>query len=575
MLMDNVINDIRKANDIVDVISSYVPLSKKGKNYFGVCPFHDDTNPSMSVSRDKQIYKCFSCGAAGNVFTFLMNYDHLEFRDALAYLGDKVGIKTGTVKVNKKSTKYDKLYEANSLATKYFQNNLSSTNGRKARDYLKKRGIDDNLIKRFEIGLSLVTNDDLTKLLTSKNYDLAMLNEIGLSNNSHDMYIDRIMFPLKDINDRYVGFSGRIYYEADTSKYINTKESPIFIKGEMLYNYVSAREVAREKKQIIIMEGFMDVIRAASIGIDNCVALMGTAMTHEQIKLIRKLSNNIVLCLDGDDPGLKAMLKNGELLLQDGVEVKIIKLPNNDDPDTYIINNGKESFINLIDNAISFSDFKLSMMKENVNFNNIEDKSRYINSVLREIAKIDDKVRIEIMLKDIAKEYDLSYNTLEKQLLEYKDKKEVNTKIVSTPKKVVKKDKYQKAIEQVLYLMLNNDWVINKVIKANLNYLDDKYRLLNAEILYYYNNYGRINVADFYTYIQDRDEVIQILNDILACDYNEDVEEDELEEYFKVIKSQSKKKEIERLTTLIKKEYDPLKQAEIANKIMELRKGEQ
>ncbi len=572
---NDIANEIRNKVDIVDIIGQRIPLVKKGKNYWGVCPFHDDTNPSMSVSRDKQIYKCFSCGAAGNVFTFLMNYDHLEFRDALAYLGDKVGIKTGTVKVNKKSTKYDKLYEANSLATKYFQNNLSSTNGRKARDYLKKRGIDDNLIKRFEIGLSLVTNDDLTKLLTSKNYDLAMLNEIGLSNNNHDMYVDRIMFPLKDINDRYVGFSGRIYYEADTSKYINTKESPIFIKGEMLYNYVSAREVAREKKQIIIMEGFMDVIRAASIGIDNCVALMGTAMTHEQIKLIRKLSNNIVLCLDGDDPGLKAMLKNGELLLQDGVEVKIIKLPNNDDPDTYIINNGKESFINLIDNAISFSDFKLSMMKENVNFNNIEDKSRYINSVLREIAKIDDKVRIEIMLKDIAKEYDLSYNTLEKQLLEYKDKKEVNTKIVSTPKKVVKKDKYQKAIEQVLYLMLNNDWVINKVIKANLNYLDDKYRLLNAEILYYYNNYGRINVADFYTYIQDRDEVIQILNDILACDYNEDVEEDELEEYFKVIKSQSKKKEIERLTTLIKKEYDPLKQAEIANKIMELRKGEQ
>ena len=572
---NDIANEIRNKVDIVDIIGQRIPLVKKGKNYWGVCPFHDDTNPSMSVSRDKQIYKCFSCGAAGNVFTFLMNYDHLEFRDALAYLGDKVGIKTGTVKVNKKSTKYDKLYEANSLATKYFQNNLSSTNGRKARDYLKKRGIDDNLIKRFEIGLSLTTNDDLTKLLTSKNYDLAMLNEIGLSNNSHDMYVDRIMFPLKDINDRYVGFSGRIYYEADTSKYINTKESPIFIKGEMLYNYVFAREVAREKKQIIIMEGFMDVIRAASIGIDNCVALMGTAMTHEQIKLIRKLSNNIVLCLDGDDPGLKAMLKNGELLLQDGVEVKIIKLPNNDDPDTYIINNGKESFINLIENAINFSDFKLSMMKENVNFNSIEDKSKYINSVLKEIAKIDDKVRIEIMLKDIAKEYDLSYNTLEKQLLEYKDKKEVNTKIISTPKKVVKKDKYQKAIEQVLYLMLNNDWVINKVIKANLNYLDDKYRLLNAEILYYYNNYGRINVADFYTYIQDRDEVIQVLNDILACDYNEDVEEDELEEYFKVIKSQSKKKEIERLTTLIKKEYDPLKQAEIANKIMELRKGEQ
>ncbi len=323
------------------------------------------------------------------------------------------------------------------------------------------------------------------------------------------------------------------------------------------------------------MEGFMDVIRASSIDVDNVVALMGTAMTSEQIKLIRKLSNNIILCLDGDEAGVNAMLKNGELLLRDGVEVKIVKLPNNDDPDTYIINNGKESFLNLIENAINYSDFKLSMMKKNVNFNSIEDKSKYINNVLKEISKLDDKVRIEIMLKDIAKEYDLSYNTLEKQLLEFKDKKEVKTTIINEIKKVKKKDKYQKAVEQVLYFMLNNDWVINKVQKANLNYLDDKYRLLYAEILYYYSNYGSISVADFYTYVQDRDDVIQILNDILACDYNEDVEEDELEEYFKVIKDQSKKKEIERLTTLIKKEYDPLKQAEIANKIMELRKGEQ
>ncbi len=481
---NDIANEIRNKVDIVDIIGQRIPLVKKGKNYWGVCPFHDDTNPSMSVSRDKQIYKCFSCGAAGNVFTFLMNYDHLEFRDALAYLGDKVGVKVANVKVNRKNSKYDKLYEANTLATKYFQNNLSSSKGREARDYLKKRGIDDKLIKKFDIGLSLPERDDLVKLL-SKDYDIGLLNEIGLANENNDMYIDRIMFPLKDVNDRFVGFSGRIYTEQDTSKYINTKESPIFIKGEMLYNYVRAREEAREKKQIIVMEGFMDVIRASSVGIDNVVALMGTAMTKEQIKLIRKLSNNIILCFDGDDAGINATLKNGELLLQDGVEVKIVSLPLEDDPDTYIINNGKESFINLIDNAISFSDFKLSMMKENVNFNSIEDKSKYINSVLKEIAKIDDKVRIEIMLKDIAKEYDLSYNTLEKQLLEYKDKKEVNTKIVSTPKKVVKKDKYQKAIEQVLYLMLNNDWVINKVIKANLNYLDDKYRLLNAEILYY------------------------------------------------------------------------------------------
>ena len=205
---NDIANEIRNKVDIVDVIGQRIPLVKKGKNYWGVCPFHDDTNPSMSVSRDKQIYKCFSCGEAGHVFTFLMNYDHLEFRDALAYLGDKVGIKIGNVKVNRKSTKFDKLYEANELATKYFQNNLSSTNGRGAREYLESRGIDDKLIKKFEIGLSLSTKDDLTKLLTSKNYDLGMLNEIGLSNENHDMYIDRVMFPLRDINDKIVGLVG-------------------------------------------------------------------------------------------------------------------------------------------------------------------------------------------------------------------------------------------------------------------------------------------------------------------------------------------------------------------------------
>ena len=341
-------NTIRNKIDIVDVIGERLPLVKKGKNFWGVCPFHDDSNPSMSVSRDKQIYKCFSCGAAGNVFNFIMNYDHVDFRNALKYLGDRCGVDVSSIKVEKKSTKYDNLYEAYDLATKYYQNNLNSTMGKVAKEYLKNRKLGEDVIKEFEIGLSLPSRDDLTKLLVGKKYSISTLNDIGLSSSEHDMYIDRIMFPLKDIYGHYVGFSGRIYKDVDTSKYVNTKESPIFKKSEMLYHYEEAREEARNAHSIIVMEGFMDVIRASTIGVRNTVALMGTALTKEQISLIKRLSNNIVLCLDGDDPGVNATLKNGELFLKEGVEVKVLPLPNPDDPDSFIMNNGKDKFLSLL-----------------------------------------------------------------------------------------------------------------------------------------------------------------------------------------------------------------------------------
>ena len=568
-------NTIRNKIDIVDIIGERLPLVKKGKNFWGVCPFHDDTNPSMSVSRDKQIYKCFSCGAAGNVFNFIMNYDHVDFRNALKYLGDKCGVDVSSVKVEKKTTKYDNLYEAYDLATKYYQNNLNSTMGKAAKEYLKNRKLGEDVIKEFEIGLSLPSRDDLTKLLVGKKYSISTLNDIGLSSSEHDMYIDRIMFPLKDIYGHYVGFSGRIYKDVDTSKYVNTKESPIFKKSEMLYHYEEAREEARVAHSIIVMEGFMDVIRASTIGVRNTVALMGTALTKEQISLIKRLSNNIILCLDGDDPGVNATLKNGELFLKEGVEVKVLPLPNPDDPDTFIMNNGKDKFLSLLENAVNFSDFKIDKLKENVNFNSVEEKSNYINNVLKEIAKINDPVRREIELRSLAKEYDLSYNTLEKQLERFsKNENVVNINIPNDIKKKKRKDKYQKAIEQILYFMLNNDWVINEVEKAHLNYPTDKYRRLNAEIIYYYHKYGSINIADFYTYASNSEDVLSILNEILDDNYVDKVDKDELMDYFNVVKNYSLRKEIERLTSLIKKEYDPVEQAKIADRITKLRMGE-
>lgn len=568
-------NEIRSKTDIVDIIGERIPLVARGKNFFGVCPFHDDSNPSMCVSREKQIYTCFSCHATGNVYTFLMNYEHIDFREALKYLGDKVGVNVSSINIKKKSTKFDRLYEAYNFAVKYYQNNLSSTKGKLARSYLSNRGINDEAIKEFEIGLSLESRDDLTKLLVSKKYELSTLNIIGLSSDDRDIYDDRIMFPLYDVSGQVVGFSGRIYKDVDQNKYLNTKETEIFKKGEMLYHYHVAREECRLKKSVIVMEGFMDVIRASTVGIKNTVALMGTALTNNQFNLIKRLSNNIILCLDGDGPGVHAMLSIGEHLLDEGVEVKVVVLPNDDDPDSFILKNGKERFIGLVENALNFSDFKMQQLRKNVDFRSDEEKANYINTVLKETTKINDTIRIEIVLKKLAKEFDISYNTLDKRFKDLIDFKNTTKEIVPEVKnKVVKKTKYDKAVEQILYFMLNNDWVISQVEKEKIIFPSEESRILSSEIIYYYKIYGNINVADFYTYVQGKEDILVLLNSVLAGNYNENTTKEELFLYFKVIRDYRCNQEIKRLTDLMKKEVDPLEQAKIANKIRNLRMGE-
>ncbi len=568
-------NEIRSKTDIVDIIGERIPLVARGKNFFGVCPFHDDSNPSMCVSREKQIYTCFSCHATGNVYTFLMNYEHIDFREALRYLGEKVGVNVSSVNIVKKTTKFDHLYEAYNFAVKYFQNNLSASVGKEARAYLSKRGINEEAIKEFEIGLSLESRDDLTKLLVSKKYELSTLNRIGLSSDDHDIYDDRIMFPLYDVSGQVVGFSGRIYKDVDQNKYLNTKETDIFKKGEMLYHYHIAREECRLKKSVIVMEGFMDVIRASIVGVKNTVALMGTALTNNQFNLIKRLSNNIILCLDGDDPGVKAMLSIGEHLLDEGVEVKVVVLPDNDDPDSFILKNGKERFIGLVENALNFSDFKMQQLRKNVNFRSDEEKANYINEVLKETVKINDTIRVEIVLKRLEKEFDISYNTLEKRFKDLVEFKTTTKRVVpEVVNKVVKKTKYDKAVEQILYFMLNNDWVISQVERENIVFPSEESRILSSEIIYYYKLYGNINVADFYTYVQDKEDILVLLNSILADSYSEETTKEELFQYFKVIRDYRCNQEIKRLTNLMKKEVDPLEQAKIADKIRKLRMGE-
>lgn len=575
--MDNsaLVREIRTKVDIVDIIGERIPLEKKGKNYFGVCPFHDDTSPSLSVSREKQIYTCFSCHATGTVYTFLMNYENLSFLEVVNYLGEKVGVDTKNIKVKKQDSKYDKYYDIYDLSVKYFQNNLSAEVGTIARNYLQKRGINDDVIKEFQIGLSLKSRDDLTKLLTLKKYNLTDLNTIGLASDNHDIYNNRIMFPLTDPNGRVVGFSGRIYLDDSNNKYVNTKETPIFKKGECLYHYHIAKGEARISKSIIIMEGFMDVIRAHTIGVKNTIALMGTALTNEQIRLIKRLSNNIILCLDGDEPGKNAAYKIGEIFLKENIEVKIITLPNNDDPDSFILKEGKESFLSYIENAVNYNDYKIKVMRENVNFNSVEETSNYINKVIEEISSIDDEVRTEIILKRLAKDFNIGYNTLEKKFLNFKRNNQKQVLHLEIKKaSVPRKNKYRKAIEQVIYFMLTNEWVISEVDKARLLISEEDVRILVKEIIYYYKQYGSITIADFITYLSDKEELSVSLNSILACEYEDYVDRETLYLYFKVIKEDTVNRQIKVLERKLKEELDPRKQAIIGNEIRALRIGD-
>ena len=572
----DIINEVRRKNDIVDVIGEKIPLEKRGKNYFGVCPFHDDTNPSMSVSREKQIYTCFSCHATGNVFTFLMNYEHKEFNQVLSDLANRVGITLSGFKTKKMSTKYDEWYKIYDLANKYYQNNLLSKEGEGAREYLKNRSIDDETVKEFEIGYSLKARDDLTKLLTMKGHSVDLLNKIGLSSEDHDIYNSRLMFPLHDLNGKVIGFSGRIITSGKQNKYLNTKETELFKKGKLLYHYHIAKEEARVKKSVIIMEGFMDIIRASTVGIKNTVATMGTALTKDHIKEIKRLSNNIILCFDGDDPGVKATLASGELFKSEGIEVKVITLPGEDDPDTYILKNGKEAFLALINNAIYYSDFKIKNLSRNRNFASSEEKANYIHEVLEEASKINDTIRTEIILKDLAKKFEIGYNTLEKSFQELVNNKEIKKEVITTPRKVQpkKKDKYQKASLNIIYYMLNKQDIIDKVESEHLVFPTEALRALESEIVYFYHKYGFINEADFYTYLTPKVELLNLLNEVLEMDLNTTLTEEELYDYFKVIREYNYKKTINNLEEKIKNEQDPVMQVKYAEEIRKLRIGE-
>lgn len=572
----DVILDIKSKVNIVDVISEYLPVEQKGKNYFAICPFHDDHNPSMSISPEKQIYTCFVCGASGNVFNFVANYEKVSFVSAVKKVAQKAGINLDiNVKDDYKpqDTKYDKYYKMFDITNKYYQNNIKSVYGKKAIEYLHNRKIDDDIINEFEIGLSMNDNN-VSKLLEKKGYDVNELIDIGLcgkkDNFIYDIFRNRIMFPLYNLDGKPVGFSGRIYNGEKDSKYVNSKESIIFKKGNLLYNYHRALSHAREKHQIIVVEGFMDVIRLYTIGIKNVVATMGTAITKEHANLLMKLSKNIVLCFDGDKAGEKATISALDALEKIGITPKIIRLEDDLDPDDYIIKKGSDAYLTHLNNPMSSVVFKINIDKSKTNFNDYNEISTYLKNVSKELEKIDDKVVYELTVNKLSKETGVSCDTIN-DMVKSMPKNEIK---VITKRTSLKKDKYQKAEEYLVHYMLRNvDAVL--IYQNNISYLNDPIlSKIAMQILEFYEINRYINITDFTVFLEDKTDLIEkslIIDDLRLPD---EVNVDILMDYVKTIDEGILKREIEKTKKQIKEEMNVAKKISLTEKLRNLKKKE-
>ncbi|MBQ3475337.1 MAG: DNA primase [Bacilli bacterium] len=562
--------NIQKKINIVDIVRDYVPLVQKGKNYFGICPFHDDHNPSMSVSNEKQMYKCFVCGAAGNVFNFVKDYNKISYYEAVQEVANKVGI---NIKIDKnlktQENKFQKQYDIYDISNKFYQNNLNTNLGKIARSYLKDRLINEEIIKHFEIGLSFNDNN-LTKLLKNKGFDDDLLVKSGIcvkNNNSiYDIYRDRIMFPLWDINGKTIGFSGRIYEGNDSSKYINTMETDIFKKGSLLYNYHNAREFVLKENKLIIVEGFMDVIRLYSIGVYNVVASMGTAITKEQISLIRKITNNVVLMFDGDSAGEKATNSFIEVSKDVDFDISVVRLEEDLDPDDYIIKKGKEKMIYHLNNAKSLIDYKLNKEKKNLDINNGEEVSRFINKIAPSLSKINDDIALEVEINKLAKMIGLSVDLIKSRIKKDVQINKKSDRIVIRPTRKGE-NKYNKASKLILFNMIRHNNLILYYYN-NLCYLPDEIdRNLANEIVLFYKKYESFNINDFIVYLEDKNNLINRLVEIDELNYSENYTMEEIDSYFKTIKEYSNKNQIEELKKKLKNETNDVVRKELAKKI--------
>jgi DNA primase len=423
---DEKIDEVRNASDVVDVISSFVTLKKRGKNYLGLCPFHQEKTPSFNVSPERQMYHCFGCGVGGNVFTFVMEHEKVSFVEAVRTLAERAGItlpQPGT-QDSAQATENEELFAACRTAARFFYDNMmNTTEGKLALEYFHHRGFTDDTVRKFGLGYSMNAWDSLVRFVEKEKLSIATFEKAGLilrreeGSGYYDRFRGRAMFPIFSPSGRVIAFGARKLREDDQlGKYINSPETPIFNKSRVLYGLFQSKEAIREKDDAILVEGYADLISVSQAGIKNIVASSGTALTEEQIRLLGRYTKNITFVYDADSAGSKAMIRGVDLIIENGLEVKVVELPADEDPDSFVRKQGGEAFQGLLDRAVTFLEFKANLYRAEGMFESPDKKTKAIRSIVQTIAKMKDELKRNLYIQTLSEKYGIYESVLFREL---------------------------------------------------------------------------------------------------------------------------------------------------------------
>ncbi len=532
---DEIIDEVRQTNDIVDIISQYVHLKRSGRNFFGLCPFHNEKSPSFSVSPDKQIFHCFGCGAGGNVFTFLTKIEGINFIEAVQSLAARSNIQLPTLENNGDSAKEilkSKVYKVNEFTANYYHQNLYKPESKIAQEYIKKRKLTNETLQSFQIGFS-GKFDELYQELKKQGFEEPEILESGLVNkNERGQYIDRyrnrLMFPICDARGKVIAFGGRVLDDSKP-KYINSPENVVYSKGRNLFGLNVAKK--GDIKQLLIVEGYMDVISLHQRGITNVVAPLGTALTGQQGWLLRKNTEKIILSFDSDEAGLMAKMRALDVLQNMGCDIRILQMEGAKDPDEYIIKYGKARFDNLIEKALSIIEFKVKILKRNLNLEVVNDKIKFLNEIAKLIAKLDNTMEREVYIEKIAKEYEVSKEAIYAEVSKLSYAANKSEKVLEKPKPVITNRKQEEkevsaAIKRrentVLSILLTGDINIFQIIKQTISIEDFKSSTNKkiAQKLYEELEKGNSNINSIIDNLEEKEQ--SHITEIMAEDYGID-----------------------------------------------------
>lgn len=528
---DELIDDIKNSNDIVDIISQYVILKRSGRNFFGVCPFHKEKTPSFSVSPDKQIFHCFGCGAGGNVIHFISKIENINFRESLEMLAERAGITLPTIDNgvdSKRQALKEKVYEINKEAAMFYHENLYKQDAKLAQEYVKTRKLDNKALKAFTIGYAS-GNSDLYKYLRQKGFTDEEIIASDLVNKSGNNFVDRfrnrLIFPIQDVRNRYIAFGGRVL-DKSLPKYINSPENIVYSKARNLYGLNVAKNAKSDK--LIIVEGYMDVVSLHQRGIENVVASCGTALTEAQGRLLRKYAEKVIISYDSDGAGQAATLRGLEILSNLGCDIRILQMEGAKDPDEYVIKYGNGKFGILIEQAISLVEYKVKTLKKDLNLDNVNDKIKFLNEIAKLLSSVDNRMEQEVYIDKISKEYNISKEAIYAEInkLNYSRSQGASTLESNYKRKVIKKsdnipDTLIKREDMIIGLLLNGKEEVYEQIKNILSPQDFR-KEQNQKImqkLYEEFEKGNSNINNILEWFNDDEEIISILTGIMADDY--------------------------------------------------------